>query len=161
MNINHLIQLITAVPASVAFAVIFNVHGKKLGAIALGSGIGWIAYILLGLAGVDEYLSYFLVATLISLFAEAMARILKAPATIFIVPSLIPLIPGAALYYTMAHAFGGASDKFAEQAGHTLTLGAALAIGIIVSAVFMQVITREIQASRERRAHNKRDGAKK
>lgn len=159
--INHLVQFVTAVPASVAFAVIFNVRGKKLVAIALGSALGWIAYILLGLAGVSENLSYFLVATLISLFAETMARLLKAPATIFIAPSLIPLIPGAALYYTMAHAIGGAPDKFAEDAAHTLSLGASLAIGIIVSAVFMQVLMRQIQLFQERRTHIKRDGMKK
>lgn len=140
----EIIQIITAAPASMAFAVLFNIRGKKLGAVAVGGGIGWLIYILLRHAGMDEALGYFLVATIISLYAETMARLLKAPATIFIAPSLVPFIPGASLYYTMAYALDGDTELFSERAVYTLKLAAALAIGIIVSAVIMKFIAKKL-----------------
>ncbi|MBQ1965266.1 MAG: threonine/serine exporter family protein, partial [Clostridia bacterium] len=45
------------------------------------------------------------VAFSMSVYAGIMARVLKTPATTFITTSLIPLIPGGSLYYTMAYAF--------------------------------------------------------
>ena len=37
-------------------------------------------------------------------YAQIAARILKAPATVFLIPEVLPLIPGSGLYYTMSHA---------------------------------------------------------
>lgn len=142
MTPEEIIQIIIAIPASLGFAVIFNIRGRKLAAVALGGGLSWVIYVALSYTGIDVALNYFLVATLISLYAETMARVLKAPATIFIAPSLVPLIPGASLYYAISHALNGSSELFAEKALHTLKLAAALAIGIIVSAVIMKAVTK-------------------
>ena len=55
----------------------------------------------------------------------------KTPTTTFLVPSLIPLIPGGALYYTMNYALNEQWPAFADKAVYTLGLAAALALGII------------------------------
>ena len=117
----------------------FNIRGAKLIATALGGGLGWTLNLLLQFVINDEAVRYFIVAMLISLYAEAMARLMKAPATVFIAPSLIPLVPGASLYYTMAYALDGGGAAFTERATATVTLAASLAIGVIVSAVIMRI----------------------
>jgi len=66
------------------------------------------------------------------LYAEVLARWLKTPTTTFIIVSLIPLIPGSGLYYTMANALSGNSDGFLEKGIYTLELSLALALGIIL-----------------------------
>ena len=73
-----------------------------------------------------------LVSILLSVFSEIMARVMKTPATTFCILSLIPLIPGSSLYYTMAGAFSGDSQGFISRAAHTLELAAALALGIVL-----------------------------
>lgn len=146
----EIIQIITAAISSVGFAILFNVHGKKLITAAIGGGVGWLVFLLLNRV-VSEALGYFIVAMLISLYAESMARLLKAPTTLFIIPSLIPLIPGASLYYTMTYALRGDTSLFLPKAIATLKLAAALAIGVIVSAVLMKLILKIAQRIKERR----------
>ena len=73
---------------------------------------------------------------MISVYAEIMARLLKTPTTTFLITSLIPLIPGGSLYYTMTSVFEGDLLHFLDKGVYTLQLAVALALGIVlVSAV--------------------------
>jgi uncharacterized membrane protein YjjB (DUF3815 family) len=76
----------------------------------------------------------------VSIYAEVMARILKSPTTTFITASLIPLIPGGSLYYTMANAFGSNREGFIEKGVYTLQLASALALGSIVAVAATRII---------------------
>ncbi len=136
MNGQDILQIITGGIGSLGFAVLFNIRGKKLIAATLGGFLSWAMFLLLRLVFPNEPVCYFLVSALISLYAEIMARRLKTPTTTFLMTSLIPLIPGGSLYYTMVYAFGGISQSFINQGIYTLQLAAALALGIIaVTAV--------------------------
>ena len=50
-----------------------------------------------------------------SLYSEIMARIRKYPAISYLIISLVPLIPGSGLYYTMTYAVGGNMAGFTER----------------------------------------------
>lgn len=135
-------QIVTGIVGSLGFSILFNIRGSKLAAIALGSGFGWLLFLILNHVLHSEPLAYFIVASVISLYAEIAARVLKAPTTIFITPSLMPLIPGASLYYTMTYALDRNTDHFVEKAIDTLALASALALGVILSAIVMRLITK-------------------
>ena len=89
---------------------------------------------------------------LVSLYDEIMARVLKSPTTVFLLPSLVPLVPGASLYYTMVGAVSKHQADFFARAVNTVELAGALAIGIIASTVIVRVINSVIHFVRERRA---------
>ena len=57
----------------------------------------------------------------------------------FITTSLIPLIPGGSLYYTMAYAFASDSENFILKGTYTLQLASALALGIIVATTVSRI----------------------
>ena len=88
----------------------------------------------------SEVLNYFLCSLLVSLYAEIMARIIKTPTTTFIITSLIPLIPGGSLYYTMTTAFSGEISTFIDKGIYTLSLAGALAAGSIVVLSFAKFL---------------------
>ncbi len=157
MTITELVQIITAGIGALAFGVLFNLHGKKLISVFLGGAIGWLFVLLLTYCGADEPTAYFFVALLLSLYAEVLARVLKAPTTVFIIPSLIPLVPGSSLYYTMAYALDGEKELFTGKALTTLSLAAALAIGIIIATVLTRLFlkTRAVWKARREKHREK------
>ncbi len=148
MTTAEIIQVITGTIGSFGFAILFNVRRSRLVAVTIGGFLSWLLFLLFQRIIADEAICYFLVATLISLYAEGMARLLKTPATVFICPSLIPLIPGASLYYTMSYAMAGDNGAFVEKAIATLKLAAALALGIVAATVLMKLILRVCQTVR-------------
>ena len=135
------IQILTATIGSLGFGILFNVRGKRLIASALGGGVAWALYLCFYTLTESLGISYFLVSLIVALYAEVMARVFKCPALLFISPSLIPLVPGASLYYTMSHALSGSTSSFFESALTTLVAAAALAIGIITGAISTKLIT--------------------
>ena len=126
------IEVISAFASTLAFGVLFNIRGKNLWLAALGGMTAWLIFLLLGLVIPSEAARYLLVSVLISIYSEGMARFLHTPATTFCIVSLIPLIPGGSLYYTMANALQGNNDEFMARATYTLELAAALALGILL-----------------------------
>ena len=126
------IQIISGCVGTIGFGVLFNIRGKKLIFGALGGLLSWTLYVIFALFIPDEAVIYLLVSTTTSLYAEILAIKLKTPTTSFLIISLIPLIPGGSLYYTMAYALGGDLDSFITKAVSTLKLAAALSLGIII-----------------------------
>lgn len=145
------IQIIAGFVGSLGFAVLFNIQGIRLLVAGMGGFLSWMAFVLLSHVILNDAINYFLVALLISFYAEIMARVVKTPTTTFITTSLIPLIPGGSLYYTMAYAFGGHVEAFAEKGIYTLQLAAALALGIILA----MTLTRGVTHVGERLKHKK------
>lgn len=152
------VQILTAAIGSLAFGVLFNIRGIKLLTVFFGGGGAWLFVLLLMRLGASEAVSYFVVAFLISVYAEVLARLLKAPTTVFTIPSLIPLVPGSSLYYTMAHAFDGQKQLFLGKAMDTLALASALAVGIISATVLTRLTLKAIgviQARKDKQREKK------
>jgi len=130
----ELMQILTGFLGTCGFGILFNIRGRRWIFAVLGGLISWTLFVVLGLVLANEPLRYFIVSLLLSAYAEIMARILKTPTTTFIMTSLIPLIPGGSLYYTMSHAISGEWGNFTARALYTLQLAVALALGIVVTA---------------------------
>ncbi len=153
----EIIQIITSLLGTLGYAILFNIKGKRLVAASVGGFLSWMIFLLLGNFIGSEPIRYFLVSVLISFYAEIIARILKTPTTTVLMTALIPLVPGASLYYTMAYALGSDLEKFVAKAISTLQLAGALALGIVITTMVMRAIyaTRTIRDKKE--IHNGND----
>ena len=140
---NGFIQVLTGALGSFGFSILFNLRGKKLLITTLGGVISWAVFLLLEAWIPGEPARYFLSMTAISVYAEIFARVEKTPTTTFLVPCVIPLIPGSALYYTMNYALNEQWDLFVQKAFYTLELAMALALGIIAVTTATKLITRK------------------
>lgn len=136
----EIIQIITGFIGSMGFAVLYNIRGKRFIIAALGGFLSWSLFVLFGFFISNEPLNYFMVSVAVSVYAEIMARVLKTPTTTFITTSLIPLIPGGSLYYTMAYAFESDFENFISKAFYTLQLASALALGTIIVSTLMRAL---------------------
>jgi uncharacterized membrane protein YjjB (DUF3815 family) len=118
--------------ATFGLSIIFNIKGKNLFFSALGSGITWLAYSLaLGNSSFSIY-AVFLGSLAAGIYSESMARIRKAPVTVFVICSIIPLVPGLKLLDAMLEILKGNTDT-ATSYGVTVFITAGLiAIGIVV-----------------------------
>ena len=145
---NKIVQVVTGFIGSIGFAFLFNIKGKRFVFAAIGGLISWSLFLLLNTFIKSEPACYFIVALVIAFYAEIMARVIKTPTTTFIMTSLIPLIPGSSLYYTMAYLIDylmnyknfGQGEIFLDKAIVTLSLSIALALGIIIATAIIKII---------------------
>ena len=122
MTQEEVVQILAGFVGTLGFAFLFNIRGRRMAAAAVGGLISWALFCLMNSVIESEAVNYFVVALVMSFYAEVMARVMKTPTTTFVTTTLVPLIPGGSLYYTMAYAFSGQISEV--WIGDTRTLGA-------------------------------------
>ena len=132
LGLDSVIQIISSFVGTLGFCILFNIRGKKLVLASVGGAVAWFCFLLFNTLFGKEILCYLLVSIIASIYSEIMARVIKTPVTTFSIAVLIPLIPGSALYYSLKFALEGNTGDFVSKASYTLSLAAALSVGIII-----------------------------
>ncbi len=130
--IKAFIEIAASFFGTLGFGVLFNIRGKKLIVGAIGGLLSWALFLGLGFFIQDEALRYLIVSIATTVYSEIMARRFKTPASTFCIITLIPLVPGGALYYTMTYALRGNLNAFISKAVYTIELSVALSLGIVI-----------------------------
>ena len=130
-----IIQVISALIGSVGFALFFNMKGKQLVAAGIGGALTWTVYLIVQPYFDDYFIPYLIASLFVGIFAEIMARVNRAPATIFLTTAAVPLIPGGSLYYTMLGIVEKDQELMETSANNTITLALAIAMGFIIRAI--------------------------
>ena len=126
------LSVIASFFGSLGFAIIYNIRGRRVLIPAIGGAVFWAVYLVILHFVNNEYLGFFVVAILITIYSEIWARILKTPATTVLMPTVIPLIPGGSLYYAMDAALRRDMPQFIVKGQAAIGLAIALAAGIMV-----------------------------
>jgi len=152
-----ILQVACAGLGTLGFALFFRVRAVHLPAATLAGVLSWSAYLVIHAAGGSVFFSTLVAALLVCLWAETMARRRKAPATIFLVSGIVPLLPGSALFYTMDSVVQGDMDTFLAKAAETVFVAVAIAGGILIASEIIRVITRAWAKHRKRQLTNPND----
>lgn len=133
-------QFIFSFFATIGFSIYFSIPYNVIIISGLVGGSSWtLHYIILTILN-NKVLGTFLASLLVGVLGEYLAIKLKKPATVFITPGIIPLVPGAGMYYTMSYLVEEDFSNAAALGTETLFLAAAISIGIIVSTIFSRSI---------------------
>jgi uncharacterized membrane protein YjjB (DUF3815 family) len=134
---NMLIGIISAFFASLLFSIIFNIAKKNLLYCGLIGAIGWSAYLIMIRLGSDTILATFVGSLSITAVAYLLAILQKTPATVFLVPGIVPLVPGSSLYQSIYYYTQRDYDLFQQYAFEALSAAIAIAIAVItISAIY-------------------------
>lgn len=138
--IGSIVQVLMGAVGSFGFSILYNIRGKKLILAGLGGLFSWSLCLVLQIWIESEVIRYFFSAAFVAVYAEVLARVLKTPTTTFLVPAIIPHVPGGSLYYTMKFALNQQWYEFFSKAFDTVELALALAMGIIAVSSLVKII---------------------
>lgn len=118
--------------ATVGFSVFLNVPKAALIPAGLTGGIGWSIYYCLINATNNDILANFLATILVAWISEVLARKLKYPAILFVIPGIIPLVPGLGMYNTMLYLVQSNYELAISKGANVLFVGGAISLGVLV-----------------------------
>lgn len=104
---------------------------------------------------VSDILSLFISSVIFSIYSEVCARFLKTPVTTLVICALIPLVPGAGMYYTMYETITGNVSNALELGLNTIASAGTLALGVIFVSTITKQVT-NLKKVREQLFNNKR-----
>ena len=133
-------QLISCTIACVGFAYWFNVKGIQVLYSGIGAFFTWTVYYVCFEMTNSNFQATLFGAIFVAIFAQIMARVNRAPATIFLCVCVFPLVPGPNLYYMMYYLVLE-NYKVAKEEAVTLVLTCVgIALGFIVVDIFNKYI---------------------
>jgi|LGOV01.1.fsa_nt_gb uncharacterized membrane protein YjjB (DUF3815 family) len=135
-----MLHFIYAFFASVGFSVLFNIPRKEMIYAGIAGAIGWTFYEQLQVYGVSPIFTSFVGALFVGILAEIFAKIRKMPATVFVVPGIIPLVPGYGLYFSMLSIIEKNYNEAIRVGFETIMIAVVIASAIILSTTFGKLI---------------------
>lgn len=134
------VQVIAAVIACGGFCILYHIRMPGLLLCMAGGGVGWAVYLCVKEVNASLITANFLAAVSISLYAEIMARIRKYPAFSYLIIALLPLVPGAGIYYTVEYLLQRDLTNSMTQGMETAVTAGILAVGMLsVSSIFRMI----------------------
>lgn len=126
--------------SSIGYGLMYKVPKKSLlGNFSAGT-IGTLTYGILWNKFGMNFGAYLVASLVIGIMAEIFARTNKLPATVFLAPGLIPLVPGVAIFNMM----NDFALKNYSQALSNLSNAASYALGIALGIVISSLYSRSL-----------------
>lgn len=143
-----LAQAVAVFVGCLGFCILFNVHGRGSVLCIIGGVVTWMLYLLGGALGCDVYAANLFASLFAAAYAEVMARVRKCPAMPYLVIAILPLLPGAGVYYTMSLGLEGNRMDAVAKGLETVGIAGSLAVGILLVSTVFRLIYRHLQGAR-------------
>lgn len=131
-------EMIGAFIACVGFAMIYQGRVNRLFLCGLGAGITWgVCALCLNYSNNNIFLSYMVAAAFGTIFAEVLARLTKAPATVYLILFILPMVPGGSLYYTTYNIITCNKELASHYANATASSALGIAVGLVIVSVLI------------------------
>ena len=129
--LTYLRHIAEAMVGVTAFSVLFRAPRNEWLACGISGTIGWVFYCILRDLGFGLLVSNFGATVVLTLFSRWMAVFRQMPVTVYLVPGIFALVPGAGIYYTAYYFFMEQPEMGSMKAMETFSIAGAITVGIL------------------------------
>ena len=134
-----LLNILCPFLATTAYAVMFNVPKRYYFCCGATGTLSWLVYCI-SIGYTSPAIASFLGTLMGVLVSRLLTVKMKCPITIFLISGIIPLVPGAGVYYTVYYLVTNQLSEAAENGLESVKIAFAIVLGI----VFIVSIPREL-----------------
>ncbi len=135
-----LVQFLLALFATMGFSVIFRIPVRHIPVCVAIGAMGWITYLISDTYFGSPVMGCFFGACMVGACSAVAARIFKEAMTVFTIPGILCLVPGAKIFYTMDAFLKEDFDKMGEIGIQTLMMAGSIAMGLLVIGAVVKVV---------------------
>lgn len=135
-----LVQVAAAFMAVISFGLVLDIPRKYMGWSGIAGGVCWLVYILVKGATGSPVWAVFLSSLSVALIGHVLARILRAPVSVFLIPGILPLVPGTSIYHCVYYMIGGNREQSTYYLVETMQIAGAIAMAVfLMDSVFRMI----------------------
>jgi uncharacterized membrane protein YjjB (DUF3815 family) len=127
------IHFIFSLIGTAGFSVFLSVPKIDVPVSGLAGAVGWTIYMALVKADEGTVVATFIATLVIGTLGIIFSKILKKPSSVYIIPGIIPLVPGYGMYTTMILALTDKFELSVRKGLETILVGLAIACGLVLT----------------------------
>lgn len=127
-----LVQTAGAFLAVASFSMILELPRRFMAWYGTAGAVCWLVYLVFRDASGSKILGAFVASLAVAVFGHVLARILKAPVTVFLIPGILPLVPGASIYNSVYYMIQDSRAQATYYLVETLQFAGAIAMAVFL-----------------------------
>ena len=135
------LQISAAFWVTLCYGIMYNVQKRQLIFCGCVGALGWLIYLISISLNYNKIISVFCSALVVSILSHLLAMKLKNPITLYQIPGIIPLVPGAGTYYTLYYLMRDNTQRSLLYFFETLQTAGAIAIAMLLVSSFVLFMT--------------------
>lgn len=117
-----------------SFAILIECPKKQILTAGITGAVGGGVYLISFYCLTDNtFYASFLSALAVAFLSQEFARIFKAPVTMFLIPGILPTVPGAGMYRIVYYMVRGDMNQCSYYLFVTLAIAGAMALAIFIT----------------------------
>ena len=146
-----IIQVFSAFWAVAMFSILTETPKKFLPYAAFSGGFAWWAYLVINNLTHSTLQAAFFSILAVAFLSHILARIMKAPVTVFLLAGILPSVPGAGIYRTVYYLIQGDQTLSTHYLISTLHTAGAIALAIFITDSVVNLVHLYHEGSHARR----------
>lgn len=138
------LQFVFSFFSTMGFAVLFNIPKNEILKASLVGATGWIFYSYFYDGFHSLIFASFIGACVVAVISEIFARIFKDAVTVFIIPGILPLVPGTGMYNTMLAIIEQDFYRAALTGTETIFVAGSIAAAILIVSSITRMIFQRV-----------------
>lgn len=131
-------QIFMSILATLAFVILFNAPRKEFVFCAFNGCLGWMSYQLFLGYGAGVVMASLWATLILTLVARVLSALRRTPVTIFLIPGIFTLVPGAGIYYASYYLIMNDLAQFTAKGIETFKIAGAMVLGIVFGLALPQ-----------------------
>ena len=145
------LEVLAAGMGTTAFALLFSVPSAYYLRCGIIGGAGWLCYRGLLLWGLTAVPAVFLACAVVVFCSRYSAVKRRCPVTLFLIPGIFPLVPGAGIYWTAYYVVLDELDAAADKGFATVKIAVTIVLSILMVFELPQGIFRALAGVKKTR----------
>ena len=129
-----LLQTLATFMLTVSFCVILAAPRSEWIFCGISGIVSYLVNQLILTSGIHQILATLGAAMALSLSSRMLAILRRQPVTVYLMPGIFPLAPGAGIYFTAYYLIAGDMEAFSQEGMKTLETAVAIALGIVFAS---------------------------
>ena len=132
--IEMLLQTLATFILTVSFCVILAAPRSEWIFCGISGIVSYLVNQLILTSGIHQILATLGATMALSLSSRMLAVLRRQPVTVYLMPGIFPLAPGAGIYFTAYYLIAGDMAAFSREGMKTLETAVAIALGIVFAS---------------------------
>lgn len=137
-----IMKVMGAFLAVCSFSILLEIPKRLVLFSGLTGGVGWFLYLYMEKRFSSVILVAFVSAVAVALLSNIFARLLKAPASVFLVAGILPSVPGGSIYRSVYFLIANDLEKSEYYFLETLQIAGAIAMAIFITDSIIKLYTK-------------------
>ena len=130
-----IIESIISSFAKLGFSLFYDSPKRSYKIVMVSGCVAWFVYKYLTMILNNKFIAALFASIAVGIIGEIASRKVHMPVTVFVIPGIISLVPGADMYYTMYYTIQQNSKLSFSHARNAMLFAASIALGILVASL--------------------------